>query len=469
MANEDAAHTQMSGQVPPDYHGDEFGNTELVNALRKSFGILKLVMAVLVVLYFLSGWYAVAPGEAAVVYRFGRIVKGAGTGVNTSGWGWSWPYPIDRVELVDTKERNLPFEFMLNLSDEERASKKIGMKFGNLRPEADDYLVTGDANILHAALKVQYRVTEAGVLDYLKNVYDMPRERPEGVDPNRGTLTYENYPEYTILTNLARNAAIETAAGWPALAIRGIEQEEFINAVESRLNEKLAALEKAGTPLGIRLRENGIIAVKYQDLEAVFPPRQTQGAFDAVFQAETRKAQQLAKARSNREARLIQTAGGNHAAIAEAIDKEFQLMLKVAAKDDTAGDLQAQLDAQTQEVNELLVAASGDVRTIVNNARILKQSIVQDVQGDEERLRAVLPEYLKNPSVFLSRRTEEIIGLALAREGVTKMYVPPGEQIRLHIPRDDRKAAPDKQAIIDAANRVDTDDIDVQPSMPTRR
>jgi len=468
MANEDTAHTHGSAQLRHDHHGDEFGSTELVNALRKSFGILKLVMFVLVVLYFLSGWYAVEPGEAAVVYRFGRIVKGAGTGVNTSGWGWSWPYPIDRVEKVDTKERNLPFEFMLKLTEAERASKKIGMKFGNLKPEADDYLVTGDANVLHAALKVQYRVTEAGVLDYLKNVYDMPRERPAGVDPNRATPAYENYPEYTILNNLARNAAIETAANWPALAIRGVEQEEFINAVERRLNEKLEALEAAGTPLGIRLRENGIIAVKYQDLEAVFPPRQTQGAFDAVFQAETRKAQQLAKARSNREARLIQTAGGNHAAIGSAINKEFQLMLKIAAKGDSAGDLKVQLDEQTKKVNELLADASGDVRTIVNDARILKQSIVQDVQGDEERLRAVLPEYLKNPGVFLSRRTEEIIGLALAREGVTKMYVPPGEQIRLHIPRDDSKAAPDRDAIRDAATRVNTDDIDVVPSMPTR-
>ncbi len=45
MAND--AHSTHSH----DHHHDaEVGNTELVNALRKSFGILKFVMAVLVVL-----------------------------------------------------------------------------------------------------------------------------------------------------------------------------------------------------------------------------------------------------------------------------------------------------------------------------------------------------------------------------------------------------------------------------------
>ena len=451
------------------HHDTDVGNVELVNALRKSFGILKLVMAVLVVLYFLSGWYGVAPGNAAVVYRFGKIVKGAGTGVNTSGWGWSWPYPIDRVEMIDTKERNLPFEFMLNLSDQERSSGNISMRFGTLKPEADDYLVTGDANILHASFKLQYRVTEDGVLDYIKNVYDMPRELRGKVDPNRATPKYENYPEYTILSNLARNAAIETAAKWPALDIRGVEQEAFINAVEAQLNKKLKSLEAAGAALGIRLNENGVIAAKSQNFEAVFPPRQTQDAFEAVFKSETRKAQQLAKARSNREARLIQTAGSNYEALAAAVDDEFQLMLKIAATDGNTESMQAELDTKTTTVNELLTAAAGDVRTIINDARILKQRIVQDVQGDDERLRAVLPEYLKNPAVFLSRRTEEIIGLALARDGVTKMYVPPGKEIRLHIPRDDSKAPPEIPDTVEGVTRINTDDIDVVPSMPTRR
>ena len=60
---------------------DEFdaANSELANALRRSFGVLKLIMFVLVVLYFLSGWFAVGPGERAVVYRFGDIVNRGST------------------------------------------------------------------------------------------------------------------------------------------------------------------------------------------------------------------------------------------------------------------------------------------------------------------------------------------------------------------------------------------------------
>lgn len=465
MAHDHHHHHDHDHELPPQHNEIDHGNIELANALRRSFGILKLVMLVLVVLYFLSGWYRVPPGEAAVVYRFGKIVDGAGTPVNTKGWGWSWPYPIDRVERVSIMERIIPVDFMLNLTDNEKATGNIQAKFGPLSPERDDYLVTGDANILHGSFKVQYRITEDGVIDYLSNVYDMPREARDAASVRP---EYERYPEYTLLTNLARNSVIETAAKWPALSIRSVQQEAFLNAVQQTLSAKLEHLASAGTSIGIRLRDNGVIAAKSQSLEAVLPPRQTQEAFEAVFKAETRKAQQLAKARSNREARLIQTAGTNYEEIADAIDSEFQLLLKVAAaKDGASSELKEKLDAQSKRVNELLALASGDVRTIINDAEIEKQKIVEYVKGDDERLRAVLPEYQKNPLLFLSRRTEEIVGLALTRSGVTKMYVPPGKQIRLQIPRDDTKGAKDPSKAFDP-ERVNTDDIEVRPSVNFR-
>ena len=54
-------------------------NQSLAEALRKSFRILKLLMLVLVVLYFLSGWFSVKPGDVGVILRFGRIL-GTGPG-----------------------------------------------------------------------------------------------------------------------------------------------------------------------------------------------------------------------------------------------------------------------------------------------------------------------------------------------------------------------------------------------------
>jgi len=63
-------------------------NQSLADALRMSFRILKLLMLVLVVLYFLSGWFSVKPGENGVILRFGRVL-GAGRGEKTVRPSWT--------------------------------------------------------------------------------------------------------------------------------------------------------------------------------------------------------------------------------------------------------------------------------------------------------------------------------------------------------------------------------------------
>ena len=102
-------------------------NQSLADSLRKSFRVLKLLMLVLLVLYFLSGAFSVKQGEVGLILRFGRIV-GTGKGeqtkaaVLTPDWYWSWPYPFERAVTVPTSERQLPVSFMFQLSDKEKAS-----------------------------------------------------------------------------------------------------------------------------------------------------------------------------------------------------------------------------------------------------------------------------------------------------------------------------------------------------------
>ena len=151
-------------------------NQSLADALRKSFRVLKVLMLVLVVLYFLSGWFSVKLGERGIIYRMGRIVGVADGGLAAQavlgpGWKWSWPFPIDRWQTIQTSERELPLEFMLALTANERSTGVIERKFGTLSPERDDYLVTGDTNILHASLTIKYRISN--VIDYVTNVYPM--------------------------------------------------------------------------------------------------------------------------------------------------------------------------------------------------------------------------------------------------------------------------------------------------------
>ena len=72
----------------------------LSEALRSSFGIVKLVMAILVVVFLASGFFTVGPQERAIILRFGKPV-GVGDGVLLGpGLHWSFPYPIDDVQKV---------------------------------------------------------------------------------------------------------------------------------------------------------------------------------------------------------------------------------------------------------------------------------------------------------------------------------------------------------------------------------
>lgn len=427
----------------------------LAEALRQSFRVLKVLMLVLVVLYFLSGWFSVKSHERGVIMRYGNIVGAGGEasqqGVLGPGWHWSWPFPIDRWQTISVNERELPLKFMLALDDQERATGVIGRKYNPLAPERDDYLVTGDVNILHASLTIRYKITN--VIDYITNVHPMPSPKATVRSP-----AYEHYPEYTVLRNLARDAVIETAAKQVALDIRGNKQDAFLLSVAKTLNRKLNELAERGAPLGITIDPNaGVFAPKGETgrLEAIMPPRQTQEVFDKVFTAQTNKSVAITKARSDAEALLVNTAGPNYQALADAIDDEFNLIRQVAAArraSETTGTgedlapLTAALAEQRNATEARLASVAGQVRSIIKNAEIRRDRIIKEATGDYERFMAVLPEYLRNPNTFLSRMRDEARARALADQGVTKVYVPPGaQQYRLHIPREGRVGSPKEE------------------------
>ena len=50
------------------------GSQALAEALRSSFAIVKIVMVLMVLVFFGSGFFQVGPQEKAVILRFGRPV-----------------------------------------------------------------------------------------------------------------------------------------------------------------------------------------------------------------------------------------------------------------------------------------------------------------------------------------------------------------------------------------------------------
>jgi regulator of protease activity HflC (stomatin/prohibitin superfamily) len=427
-------------------------NQSLSDALRKSFSVLKVLMLVLVVLYFLSGLFSVKLGERGVILRFGKIVGAVGgssqSAVLKPSWYWSWPFPIDEWRTVPVNERQIELSFMLGLTPKEKSTDKIGMKFGPLAPERDDYIVTGDKNILHVTnLIINYQITN--VADYVTNVYPMPDSTAK-----LGEEEYLTYPEYTVLRNLARNAVIETAAHHAALEIRGDGQAEFLLAVGHCLARKLDALDRRGASLGISIEPtNAVLAPKSEtgDLEGITPPLQTKEDFDKVYSAQSKKSGRITEAKGQAESLLVNTAGPQYEAMAEAVDAELVLLRKVAmaeaADSSDSGELSALREAlasQRDKTERLLLASTGRVRSIIGGAKNKRDRIIKDAAGDYDEFIAQLPEYLRNPRIYLSRRRDEARARAIGDEGIVKVLVPPGAEYRLHIPQSGKAAAKEK-------------------------
>lgn len=451
----------MPGQPNPSSHGGHHGpdhgvgehaldpaNQFLADALGKSFRILKLVMLVLVVLYFLSGLFPVRPNEVGLKLRYGRVVGADDDTANPAlepGWHWSWPYPFERWVTVSTSERELPIEFMFMLTDEERTGGIKGYRYESLSPVRDDFLITGDVNIIHASLVVKYKVTDA--VAYLTNVLPMPMPGASVRAPE-----FTRYPEYTLLRSLARNAVIETAAKLEALDIRGTGQDEFLRGVASCLGDRIEALAAQGRPIGISVDpDGGVIAPKAGGtVEAIMPPRQVQEIFDRVFAAQNEKSGEITKAQADAQRQLLETAGENYREIATAVEDEFETMLRLseaqgAESPDRAAiaDLIEELASRRDRVESLLKVCSGEVQGVLSSAQIRRDRIVKEASGDYEQFQRLLPEYLRHPEIFMSRLRDETYARALSSREVSKMFVPrQSGRIWLQIPRTSGVNAP---------------------------
>lgn len=433
---------------PVQEGGLDPANQSLADALRRSFGVLKLLMFVLVVLYFLSGWFSVEQHEVGLVTRYGRI-KGIGPTAEAAvlgpGWHWSWPYPFERWVKVATNERELPVEFLFQLSDEEKTGGIKGFRYDNLSPLRDDYLITGDVNILHASLIVKYKVVDP--VAYLTNVHPMPAPWA-----NVRSKEYMRQPEYSVLTRLARNAVIVTAAKGEALEIRGRGQDQFLVAVGNALTAELRELEARGESLGIALDPaTGIIAPKAGGtIEAIMPPRQVQEVFDKVFAAQNDKSTAITNAQAAAQQRLRETAGPGFEEVAEVVDKEFELLLRLSEEQSKQSPdaaevsrLSAALKAERDLVDQALESASGEVQAILMDAQIRRDQFVKDAAGDYEQFIRLLPEYLRYPEIFVSRLRDETYSSALANKKIGKVFLPEpaaGGRIWLQIPRTSEAA-----------------------------
>lgn len=295
--HDEHGHTQDAPLSPPL---DDAGSQALSEALRSSFGIVKIIMVVLVIVFIGSGIFTVPPNQKTVVLRFGK--PSGREQLLGPGLHWSWPYPIDEKVFIP-------------ISEIQTVASSVGWYFINadgtesqsgvsLNPAADGYTMTADGNIIHARVTLDYRIT----------------------DPINYILNFQNAK--AIVTNALDNALISASTQFNVDSAVRLDRGAFKDRVVQLFS------------LAVEQQQLGIV-VESSKLESI-PPRQVKDVFDAVTAAEQESSTTNNAARSAADTMLSAALSESNSIVNTAVTDRNNLLSRINAE---AASFQANLPA----------------------------------------------------------------------------------------------------------------------------
>lgn len=275
---------------------EDAGSQALAEALRSSFGLVKFVMVVLVIVFLSTCFFTVGPQQRAIILRFGRPVGEGSKALLGPGLHWSLPYPIDEVRKIPITEIQTVRSttgWYATTPEQELAGTEPPAGPA-LLPGVDGYVLTADQNIVHCRAVLYYRIT----------------------DPIRYMFGFVN--AQTNIVHALDNALLYTAARFTVDDILVRDIAGFREAVRRRVEQLIAQLDI------------GVI-VEQCDVESR-PPRQVRDAFNRVLQAEVTRAKLLDEARSY-ESQVLSKASADATGIINAAESErTNLVATIAAE-----------------------------------------------------------------------------------------------------------------------------------------
>ena len=157
----DHEHDHTHGHpAPAPVTPDDTGSQALAEALRSSFAIVKVVMVLMVLAFFSSGFFTVGPQEKAVILRFGRPIGEPDKVLLNSGWHWSYPYPIDevvKIPITEIQKVNSTVGWYATTAEQELSGEELPAG-ASLNPAVDGYAITADRNIIHTRATLYYHI-----------------------------------------------------------------------------------------------------------------------------------------------------------------------------------------------------------------------------------------------------------------------------------------------------------------------
>lgn len=289
-------------QNPPPGQPLDAGAQALADALHSSFGIVKVVMALLFVVFLFSGVFTVGPREKAIRLRFGKPVGDGDKVLLSSGFHLGLPYPIDEVIKIPITEvqevRSRSHWFMQTAVQE--AAGEIPFAGPSLNPMLDGYTLTADRNIIHAKATVRYRIE-----DPVRCVFDFS----SGADQTYGLTGISN-----AVLNALDNALVHAAAQ---------------ASMDEVLREKTAFQDAVRRRVVQLVLEHKLGVTVEQCLVETRQPRQLDQAFKFVTDAGQRARTVRTEAESYRNTKLSEAEGESAARLNTAHAERNDMVAKI--------------------------------------------------------------------------------------------------------------------------------------------
>jgi membrane protease subunit HflK len=258
------------------------GSQALAEALGSSFAIVKIVMVLMVVLFFCSGFFQVGPSEKAVILRFGKPVGEGKSVLLGPGLHWSFPYPIDevvKIPITEIQKVSSTTGWYFTTPEQELSGEELPGGAG-LNPAIDGYAITADRNIIHTRATLNYHVDDP--IPYIFNFASASNS----------------------IQNALNNALLFTAAKFNVDDILTRDVGGFQDAVLARVSD-LTEQEHLG------------IVIDNCQVQSV-APRQLQDVFARVTIAQQNQSKQINDANTYRDKTLLNAAAQSSAITTEA-------------------------------------------------------------------------------------------------------------------------------------------------------
>ncbi|MFA6100858.1 MAG: protease modulator HflK [Victivallaceae bacterium] len=257
------------------YHADHEGQYDsglksLVRSLQISFFILVIIIVGMLLYFFtFGGYFIVKPQEAVIVLRFGKYVD-----TYTEDWHWFFPHPVNSLIRIKTNPQILTVDFKASSTAMDEQQAQMG---GPLDPGRDSYLLTGDANIIHASWILEYQVVNPQ--KYYEKCFcpEDPLNDDEVLVAAKDGVVLGTRGPQTILRETLRNVVLRVTAGKAVDDVLYEKKQAYKDQVQALFDKAIADLD-----IGIKI--NSVA------LQQAYPPQKTKAAFGEVTAANQAKS-----------------------------------------------------------------------------------------------------------------------------------------------------------------------------------